>query len=138
MHQTWEKDIIFTPPNSTIQANCTAPSPELHFQLPGDPDAPRLRHFRAAEDVTFLNSVGFYQLPPVRSQPNTTLRVLINSTDSVINGTLIRCQAFQPFQLDINYRSTITVIGEHKNRYPNFDPYIKYKHMKNASMGSNT
>ena len=115
MPQTWEKDVIFTPPNSTIQANCTAPSPELHFFLPGDLEGNSLiaRHFGAEVDVRFLNSNGFYKLPPVQLQQNTTLRVRINGTDSVINGTVIRCQATQSDRIDINYRSTITVIGEH-------------------------
>ena len=89
----WEKN-IFAPPNSVIRVTCTVERSdiaEMHFMLPGESN--RFRHFRADVDVTFLNNNGFYELPLVQSGTTRTLRVMINGTDSVKNGTVIWCQA---------------------------------------------
>ena len=81
----------------------------MHFMMPGESN--RLRHFRADVDVTFLNNNGFYELPLVQSGTTTTLRVVINGTDSVKNGTVIRCQAVHAGQQN---RSTIIVLGKYR------------------------
>ena len=81
----------------------------MHFMLPGESN--RLHHFRADVDVTFLNNNGFYELPLVQSGTTITLQVMINGTDSVKNGTVIRCQALNAYATRQN-RSTIIVLGE--------------------------
>ena len=80
----------------------------MHFILPGETN--RLHHFRSDVDVMFLNNNGFYELPLVQSGTTTTLRVMINGTESVKNGTVIRYQALHAGQQN---RSTIIVLGEY-------------------------
>lgn len=113
--QPWER-IIFVPPNSLVQMNCTVQSYERgqwHFFIPDDDsDGVIIRHFDHEPDVRVLNSFGFYELPLVQSGATKTIRVFINGTDTQKNDTRIQCIASANGGRDVN-DTTLIVFGEY-------------------------
>ena len=78
----------FVPQSSTVSVNCTSSSRYSLYWATELPDS--------SSDATFsnvrslLNSKGFYEMPSVVHNSETTIRLLINSTTG-INGTILKC-----------------------------------------------
>ena len=80
----------FVPESSIVSVNCTNSSQHsLYWSiiLPGSSSGLDATFFTAK---SLLNSKGFYEMPEVVHNSETTIRLFINSTTG-INGSMLRC-----------------------------------------------
>ena len=83
-------EIVYVPPNSTVQVNCTIDRSAWLIDLLGDSDeeAVQLQFIDSGGQLMKLNDGGFFELPPVAVPP--TRRLFINDT-AMNNQTEILC-----------------------------------------------